>query len=209
MFERLARWQKLWMDRVQWHVGLLILHLIQLGWSSARLFAYMQQSDLYNCWLHDQNFLLIIQKHVLNSTDFGAGSFWQWILYCHRKLFCGHSLLWGWSCRQLSMDSLSQEMDSTQMKFFYDNTLVQYRLNSWPQWLRGVSRVSAATRLLGLWVRIPQGHECLSLVSVVCCHIGRSVQRYEHLSRRVLLNVVCVSVIVKPRQREVPAHKGL
>jgi len=34
--------------------------------------------------------------------------------------------------------------------------------------------------LLGLWVRIPPGHGCLSVVSVVCCHLefsatGRSL----------------------------------
>jgi len=30
---------------------------------------------------------------------------------------------------------------------------------------------SAAARLLGLRVRIPPGHGCLSLVSVVCCQV--------------------------------------
>ena len=57
-------------------------------------------------------------------------------------------------------------------------------------WLRGRSlwshclrRGSAATRLLGLWVRIRSEHGCLFLVSVVCCQVevcarGRSlVQR--------------------------------
>jgi hypothetical protein len=37
------------------------------------------------------------------------------------------------------------------------------------QWPRGLRRESAAVRLLGLRVRIPQGHGCLSVVSVVCC----------------------------------------
>jgi hypothetical protein len=35
----------------------------------------------------------------------------------------------------------------------------------------GLRRGSAAARLPGLWVRIPPGHQCLSLVSVVCCQI--------------------------------------
>jgi hypothetical protein len=39
------------------------------------------------------------------------------------------------------------------------------------QWPRGLRRGSAAARLLGLWVRIPPGHGCLSLVSVVCCQV--------------------------------------
>jgi len=36
-------------------------------------------------------------------------------------------------------------------------------------WSRALRRGSAATRLLGLRIRIPLGHECLSIVSVVCC----------------------------------------
>jgi hypothetical protein len=39
------------------------------------------------------------------------------------------------------------------------------------QWLRGLSRRSAVARLLRLWVQIPPGHGCLSLVSVVCCQV--------------------------------------
>ena len=40
------------------------------------------------------------------------------------------------------------------------------------QWPRGLRRVSAATHLLGLWVRIPPGAWiCLSVVSVVCCQV--------------------------------------
>jgi hypothetical protein len=34
--------------------------------------------------------------------------------------------------------------------------------------LRGLRRGSAADRFLGLWVRIPMGHGCLSVVSGVC-----------------------------------------
>ena len=32
-------------------------------------------------------------------------------------------------------------------------------------------RRSAAARFLGLRVRIPPGHECLSLVNVICCQV--------------------------------------
>ena len=39
------------------------------------------------------------------------------------------------------------------------------------QWPRGLRRGSAAARLLGLWIRIPPGHGCLSLVIVVCCQV--------------------------------------
>jgi hypothetical protein len=39
----------------------------------------------------------------------------------------------------------------------------------------GLRCVFAAARLLGLWVRIPAGHGCLSLVSIVCCQVEVSV----------------------------------
>ena len=51
------------------------------------------------------------------------------------------------------------------------------------RWPRGLRRGSAASRLLGLRARIPPGHGCMSLVSVVCPQVyaaasGRSlVQR--------------------------------
>ena len=48
------------------------------------------------------------------------------------------------------------------------------------QWPRGLRRVSAAARLLGLLIRIPPG-AWIFVLSVVCCHVevlGRSlVQR--------------------------------
>jgi len=37
------------------------------------------------------------------------------------------------------------------------------------QWPRCLRRMSTAARFVGLRVRIPMGHGCLSLVSVVCC----------------------------------------
>ena len=42
------------------------------------------------------------------------------------------------------------------------------------QWPSGLRRGSTDSRLLGLRVRIPVGHECVSLVSVVCFS-GRSL----------------------------------
>jgi hypothetical protein len=55
--------------------------------------------------------------------------------------------------------------------------------NCWCQWPRGLKRSSAAAELLGLRVRIPSKHGCLSVVSAVCYQVefsatGRSlVQR--------------------------------
>jgi hypothetical protein len=42
------------------------------------------------------------------------------------------------------------------------------------QWLRRRTRESAAASLLGLRVRIPTGHGCLSLVIVGCCQVHDS-----------------------------------
>jgi hypothetical protein len=56
-------------------------------------------------------------------------------------------------------------------------------------WPRDLRHESAASRLLGLWVRIP------SCVTASCeC----SVSRADHSSRAVVPSVVCLSVIVKP-----------
>jgi hypothetical protein len=39
------------------------------------------------------------------------------------------------------------------------------------QWRRYLRHGSEAVLFLGLWVRIPPGGGCLSLVSVVCCQV--------------------------------------
>ena len=38
-------------------------------------------------------------------------------------------------------------------------------------WPRDLIRHFVATRLLNLWIRIPSGHGCLSLLGVVCCQV--------------------------------------
>ena len=50
----------------------------------------------------------------------------------------------------------------------------------WSRWPRGLRRRSVAACFLGLRVRIPRGHGCLSPVNVVCCQVevyvsGRSI----------------------------------
>jgi hypothetical protein len=72
------------------------------------------------------------------------------------------------------------------------------------QWPRGLWRGCAAVCLLGLWVRIPP--EAWMSVSLweLCVVRYRSLRRADHSSRGVLLSVVCLSVIVKPRQRGGP-----
>ena len=53
------------------------------------------------------------------------------------------------------------------------------------RWPHGLRRRSAAIRLLGSPLRIPRGHGCLSLVSVVCFHVEASTtgQSLVHRSR--------------------------
>jgi hypothetical protein len=66
-------------------------------------------------------------------------------------------------------------------------------------WLHGLRQRSAVARLLGLQVRIAQGHGRLSLVSVVFVR-QMSLRRAHHSSRRVLPIVVCLSVIEEPHR---------
>ena len=51
------------------------------------------------------------------------------------------------------------------------------------QWPCGLRRRSAAARLLRLWVQIPPGHGCLSVVSVVCCEVEVSATSWSLVQR--------------------------
>ena len=59
-----------------------------------------------------------------------------------------------------------------------------------PVALRSKAWVCAAS-LLGLWVRIPPGHRCLSLVIVVCCQVEVS-EPGRSLVQRSPTEYVCV-----------------
>jgi hypothetical protein len=64
----------------------------------------------------------------------------------------------------------------------------------------GLRRGSVAARLLRLWVRILEGHGCLSIVSVVCCQVKISVTSWSVVQRSLtdfgasLCVCVCVCV---------------
>jgi hypothetical protein len=76
------------------------------------------------------------------------------------------------------------------------------------QWPRGLRRGSAAARLLGLWVRIPPGHGCLSVVSVVCCQVDVSASVWSLVQRSSTeCNVLVWSWILD--NEEALAHWGL
>jgi hypothetical protein len=51
------------------------------------------------------------------------------------------------------------------------------------QWPRGLRRGSAANRLLRLWVQIPTGYGCLSVVSVLYCQVEASASGWLLLQR--------------------------
>ena len=51
------------------------------------------------------------------------------------------------------------------------------------QWTRGLRCWPTAARLLGWWVRIPPGHGCLFLVSVVFCRVEASANCRSLLQR--------------------------
>jgi len=51
------------------------------------------------------------------------------------------------------------------------------------QWPRGLKHRSAAARLLRSWVRIPRGHGCVSVVSVVCCQVEVSATSWSLVQR--------------------------
>jgi hypothetical protein len=46
----------------------------------------------------------------------------------------------------------------------------------WSQWTRDLRRGSEAAHLVRLWVRIPPGHGCLSVVIVVYCQVEISAK---------------------------------
>ena len=74
---------------------------------------------------------------------------------------------------------VSFSTNSAFIRDFDTAKLVQCR----SQWPRGLRRGFAAARFLGLWVRIPSGHESLSLVSVVCCQVEVSALGWSRVQR--------------------------
>jgi hypothetical protein len=64
--------------------------------------------------------------------------------------------------------------------------------SGWYQWPRGLGHWYAAAPMLGMRVRISSGEW-------KCCQVEVSTSA-DHSSSRVLPGVVCLSVIVKPRQ---------
>jgi hypothetical protein len=67
------------------------------------------------------------------------------------------------------------------------------------QWPRGVRHRSMAARLLRSWVRIPQGHGCLSVVCVMCCQVEVSATNWSLIQRSPTDCSVSLCVIKKRR----------
>jgi hypothetical protein len=67
--------------------------------------------------------------------------------------------------------------------WFTDLMCTKYKNRCRFQWLRGLRRGSAAARWLGLWFRIPPGHEFLSVVIVSCCQVKFSARSWSLVQR--------------------------
>jgi hypothetical protein len=63
------------------------------------------------------------------------------------------------------------------------NDILVMTKGSQSQWPRGLRRRSAAARMLRLWVLIPLGHGCLSVVSVECCQVEASATSWSLVQR--------------------------
>jgi len=64
---------------------------------------------------------------------------------------------------------------------------------------RGLRRWSAPARLLGLWFRIPPGHGCLSVVSVVCCQVEVAATSWSLVQRSPIECDASLCVICRPQ----------
>jgi hypothetical protein len=64
--------------------------------------------------------------------------------------------------------------------YLFDFSIWSERRSQWPRVLR---RRSSAARLLRLWVRIPRGHGCLSVVGVLCCQVEVSATDWSLVQR--------------------------
>ena len=69
----------------------------------------------------------------------------------------------------------------------------------WSRWPSRIRRGSAAACFLALWVRIPLGHGCPSVMSVVCCQVEVSASGWSPLLKsptECVCMCVCVCVCV-------------
>ena len=72
-------------------------------------------------------------------------------------------------------------------------------MNSRSQWLRGLRRGSSAAGLLRLWVTIPLGHGCLSVMSVMFCRVEVCETSWSLFQKSPTDCGVSLCVIKKPR----------
>ena len=83
-------------------------------------------------------------------------------------VFAGHKVILKCTCTCCGIhpDALQSLTGSVEVPIAW-SVIYPSVSNCRSQWPRGLWRGSAAARLLELWVRIPPGHGCLSLVK--CC----------------------------------------
>jgi hypothetical protein len=106
------------------------------------------------------------------------------------------------------MKSVLKFIISYQKYLSYLIHFTECKSESQPRWSRDLSRRCVAFRLLGLWVWIPP-RTWMSVDGELCVARYRSQRRADHSPRGVLPSVVCLSVIVKPRQWGGPGPLGV
>ena len=153
-----------------------------------------QQSD--HQWLHSaatcRHLLHVTDSVQFQTSNLQMPSLSVTALKSKPVLYTG--FLWGWR-------HVCHSKDGTKCGMFqhYQPTIKsQSKHNSRSQWPGGLRRGSAAARLLGLWVRVPPREGAWILLCVVRWY--RSLRRADPSSRGVIPSVVCLSMIVKPRQ---------
>ena len=108
-------------------------------------------------------------------------------------------------CKAVTLLLLSYQQPSAYPVISFHNVWyvhnTKYRLNCRSQWPRDLRRRSSVARLLRLWVRIPPGHGCLSVVSVMCCQVDASATDWSPVQRSPTDSGASLSVIKKPRKR--------
>ena len=93
-------------------------------------------------------------KDTRNLTDWLKFGFWTSAFQCR---ICGFKDLWFFSQNEV--------IYGVEIILCGSRSVLRNRR------LRGLRRVSVASRLLRLRVRIPRAHGCLSVASVVCCQV--------------------------------------
>ena len=115
----------------------------------------------------------------------------------HRPISSGFKNVINWTC------STYWYVDGKIISIF--PVCLKLRRSHWPH---GLWHRPAAARLLGLRIRIPPRHGCLSVVSVVCCQVGDSAMSWSLVQRNPTDCDASLCVIWNLKNEEVTTHVG-